>query len=164
MLRCFLFRVSIERCCCCCRRCFRRCCCCCCCRRCCRRCRRCRRRRWRVGVVVVLIDVVTKSANFEFGCCDETLARKLKSREAKFRIPIHFLSILRNAIRTDRIKTSLKFRAWRDATRRKSWSFWLPPEWSSVISKLFKKFDLDRKCINNFFSWSGLSCSASEVS
>ena len=69
-----------------------------------------------VVVVVVLIDVVTKSANFEFGCCDETLARKLKSREAKFRIPIHFLSILRNAIRTDRIKTSLKFRARRDAT------------------------------------------------
>ena len=69
-----------------------------------------------VGVVVVLIDVVTKSANFEFGCCDETLARKLKSREAKFRIPSHFLSILRNAIRTDRIKTSLKFRARRDAT------------------------------------------------
>ena len=69
-----------------------------------------------VVVVVVLIDVVTKSANFEFGCCDETLARKLKSREAKFRIPIHFLSVLRNAIRTDRIKTSLKFRARRDAT------------------------------------------------
>ena len=69
-----------------------------------------------VGVVVVVIDVVTKSANFEFGCCDETLARKLKSREAKFRIPCHFLSILRNAIRTDRIKMSLKFRARRDVT------------------------------------------------